>query len=236
MKTTEATTIKTLYNLSWIADKYAVQHVIDHVYQKLLAMLPADSLYDFASFDECMKEANILRNGPERVELAQLIHMIRLWHPRASHLLPLLFYARCQCPLQDVCALHLEELMMPQWQQEMQRCLRAIPQLYERKMRMCNAFAMVGTCREECYNQHQCDEALFHLSRYVMERENAAKLPCPLEDLTGWCNQQLHWRALCADCKQEVEVEICRVREETWEELGKIFDIPEWKGDVTSLA
>ena len=66
----------------------------------------------------------------------------------------------------------------------------------------------------------------------VMQRDSMAKLPCPLEDLGKWCHEQLFWHSLCESCSGEIEVEIARLRRATWDDLGKIFNIPEWKRDT----
>ncbi|KAI0089228.1 hypothetical protein BDY19DRAFT_944766 [Irpex rosettiformis] len=221
-------TIQTLYHLSWIGDKYAVSPLVDYVHKYLLVLFHAEKLEQWEPFSRCMiQHAQISSKSNELADLSYTARMIRKWHPRAAHLLPLIFYNYCQLPLNEVAGAPSQ--LPPE---DMQRCLLAIPQLLTRKIEICNVFTTLKTLRTtSCLSR--CNSSLCQLSHSVMKRSSMATLPCPLEDLLQWCRQRKHWGNLCSSCTRTIEQEISRLRQKTWNDLGKIFNILEWRtGDV----
>ena len=165
-------------------------------------------------------------------ELLLIIEMIRLWHPNAVHLLPIIFYAYCQLPLDEIGMTHEGEpnQLSPE---DMKRCLAAIPKLLARKIEICNVFTSLTRTSQLCPSPLDCVSAFSALSNTVLKRGSMARLPCPLEDLVQWCNSdptgKSFWSELCEDCAKEVEQSLNHLRVVTWNNLGKTFDIPEWQ-------
>ncbi|KAI0089227.1 hypothetical protein BDY19DRAFT_944764 [Irpex rosettiformis] len=224
--------IAALYHLSLIGDKYAVEHLVEYVYKILLVLFPTSDLSHWEPFTKRMEHANLVRCDSKRVELALIVKMIRLWHPGATRLLPLVFYSYCQVPLNQI-NLKIEGDVAPLQPGDIQRCLTAIPGLFARKFQTYNVFSATGVDHDSCINPEECGDALFQLSYSVMERKDIGNLPCPLEDLEKWCHKQEAWAKLCENCTDDIELGISRFRLGTWFQLGLIFDLPEWEvGDT----
>ncbi|KAI0796248.1 hypothetical protein BC629DRAFT_281440 [Irpex lacteus] len=208
----------TLHDLSWIGDKYAMEPLLAHVYHKLELIFPVDCLADWVSLHEGMQEADVIPNGSERADLLYSIHMIRMWHPRAVNMLPVIYYFYCQLPLQEICLPDTTEPLRL-GPEDVERCLQAIPRLFKRKIGLYSTFAVFlsGRVPRICTNEDKniCDRVLALLSNDVMSRDNIAKLPDALEDLEKWCFLRPEWSQLCACCSQEVTHIIWRHRVDT---------------------
>ena len=203
----DAKNIDTLYQLSSIGHTYDIQSLQDYVYQQLRQMFPSQTQYLW----------HLLYYGnPElRNELCRTVIMIRSWIPQATHLLPIVFYCYCQLWPAGAAALGHEgpERLS---QADTDRCRSAIPQLIERKIHGYNVFTALDLDQDRpCRGRSECRTARLKLSHDVMNKNDIATLPDPLEDLIEWCSERPPWKKLCASCAKGVEKEIKRLREDT---------------------
>ena len=213
----QASDIFTLYTLSCVGSKYDFQYLLDYAYKKLVLLFPTD---DASTWRPC--------KGIKQMELNLVVQMIRLWHPRAANLLPLVFYAYCQLPLLVITTSDRAGLPPLAWT-DTERCILAIPQLLKHKLRTYDVFTIHRTNYPNWCGDIACSNRMMQLSHALMTREDTSTLPNPLENLEKWCRQRRPWKELCSVCTRGIVAELDRRRLEAWNDLGKIFNVPEWR-------
>lgn len=162
--------------------------------------------------------------------------MIQLWHPRATNLLPLVFYTYCQLPLLVITSSDRVGLSPLAWS-DTSRCIQAIPQLLKHKLRTYSVFTAHRANYPDWCGEIACSNRLIQFSHALVNREDMSTLPDPLENLEKWCRQKRLWRELCNTCTRGITAELDRRRLDIWNDLGKIFKVPEWqRSDVPPVA
>ena len=205
-----------------------MQRIMDYVYKRLLLLFPTDSLDDWQLRVES-HNGGIQQAACDVYFVTRTARSLQL---RARKILPLVLYTYCQLPLTAILWNNHFGTSSPLDREDMYSCLCAIPQLSKRKMEMYNVFTAPKRNRQRCRSV-SCDERLLRLSHDAMERDDATLLSDPLEDLMVWRREHKLWKKMCSACANWIEAEIKRLREATWNDLGEIFDVPEWQaGDV----
>lgn len=219
--------VEQLDHMFRVGHKYGMRHLQKAARRRLHILFPNASLEQWKPFSECKQSARILPcTGAGRERLAELIAILALIRdfPEMRNLKPMVLYVCCQLSIEGLVTEHHEfGLTVALFAQDKVACLRAIPQLLARKFEIFNALTSGGSnCG--CSRYQPCNEALLALVRDIMQ-EGVASQPCPLDDITPWCENQASWGRACTDCRMKIKAEIQRLRLAVWNDLGTIFNV-----------
>lgn len=218
--------VEQLDHMFRVGHKYGMRHLQKAARRRLHILFPNASLEQWKPFNECKQSARIsLCTGTCRERLAELIAILALIRdfPEMRNLRPMVLYVCCQLSIKELATEHYAfGVTVALFAQEKVACLRAIPQLLAQKLETLNALTSSGSNRG-C-SRSLCNEALLVLVRDIMQ-EGFASQPCPLDDITPWCQNQASWGRVCTDCRTEIKAEIQRLRLAVWNGLGSIFNV-----------